>query len=934
MYKNLYLVRLLCCAVGGAIAGTISGLGVNLLAGCIGEPLQSSGTTTTFIWITLLGVGIALGISLGESFVKKGLTKGMIVIIGTSVAASVGFIWGSLIGGNGQGGAIFGGVLGLGVVGSITLFERFARNEPRATKTLMMAIFGAVGGAISGTIYGVLWYFLSGSTAQADGFAMLAIILSVTVGFICGTRISVGSGFADGYSHWNASKMGLLLVLLLIPVGLGIYEEDGGHKAGALENRTTKSMEGPYRYRDIPSGYIYTRKELADVIEKLADPSPVRAAVLYLLTRDQRYARRFKTEILQEAREGKYSGAAHSIKAQQFFAALRASSYLKLKDVPGLFSPDEKAEIVDWFKAIVERIFTVEWVDYLYALSFGRRPYGPYENQEIGVGALSVCARVIEKKYPELARRCWKFVDDHAVVWGGNFRNTDDSIAYQGLWIYNAYWVAKYRPKLKWLINGNARRSFEWILAQWPPNGMTPGYNEPVPELVPGAMALGAYIFHDGRYKWLANRMLNEMERRGIKFSMPYYYGLQFWDDSLRAIKPSLGSCYLLGPGNLPHDPGPPHPDKIVFRDGWEEDSFYALLNLRFSGWHRYKATGCFVNVTYGEPFVVEDIIFKRFNWLPAGRSLYVDRKIDRSRLNGFQLAVEGFEDLINDILQLGTCWAQDPPRYAEVVFFEDAPGIDVAKIRLPKWRGWTHERTSMLVEDGYFVVFDRARGEAKGKGAISWHLKGDAVIGPEYISLTQGKYSINVHFPHADTWYRTEISNSRESDPPAGFVHEPDLDLLMVSNDKSEAGFITLFYPVRDDRKYSVAYIDVWDRHKNKPAYPNALGVKIEKGDTKDIIGAKFRPGIYSYDLLSTDAEVFRLRQTPSGQDIFYKNARILEVDISEKPTVVTLDDVLLKEGTDWTISSGKLLINLPKDMGVVRISYKKGYTCEASLL
>lgn len=61
---------------------------------------------------------------------------------------------------------------------------------------------------------------------------------------------------------------------------------------------------------------------------------------------------------------------------------------------------------------------------------------------------------------------------------------------------------------------------------------------------------------------------------------------------SLGGRSSTKGSCLLYSDLGLPNQKGPLAPDKIVFRDGWSPDVAYLLVNLRFTGWHRYKATG------------------------------------------------------------------------------------------------------------------------------------------------------------------------------------------------------------------------------------------------------------------------------------------------------------------------------------------------------
>jgi hypothetical protein len=378
----------------------------------------------------------------------------------------------------------------------------------------------------------------------------------------------------------------------------------------------------------------------------------------------------------------------------------------------------------------------------------------------------------------------------------------------------------------------------------------------------------------------------------------------------------------LIGPGGLPHDPGPSMPDKIIFREGWKENGIYALLNLRYSGWHKYKATNSFINIIYGKPFVVEDFISKRNKWLPAGRSLYRDKKIDRIRLNGFQVGLEGYELLIYDLLKIGTPWAQDPPKYAEVEYFQKTPDVDFSKTNISKWRGWSNERISILVKNKYFAVFDKAERNRKGKVAISWHLKGIYKAEKDSINLKQDKYQMTVYYPHHEDWYQVEMKDSSEEDPPARYIDSPDIDLYMISEDKKKAGFITFFVPDRYNSPHIVKPINVMDT-ENQFVYPDALGITVDNGEKKDTIGIAFLNGDYNYDSVRTDAEIFVLKKESNKKWLItYKNGSFFECNFLRKPIELILDNQILKENMDWIYIDGRLKIKLPEAYGEIYIN------------
>jgi len=286
--------------------------------------------------------------------------------------------------------------------------------------------------------------------------------------------------------------------------------------------------------------------------------------------------------MVEEAKNDRFTGISDSIKAWQYEVMIRGYYYDKLSRAdPDLFTDNETELILDWFKKLNERAFNVIWVDYIYDSIFKKMPDGLYENQEIGIGMLSVLSDVLENKYPELSIKDKEFIEKYGVGWKGNFRNPDDGIVYhQQFWIKNAYMMAKYGGQKNYINSSNARNSFDWVLFQWPPNGMSPAYNSPYSHTPFDIMVLGAEIFRDGNYSWLANSMLkNEMENPGR--NIDYIIGLEYWADGSTPTVPNVGSCRISGSTGIAPKPGLIQPDKIVLREGWKEDSLYAIIKFK-----------------------------------------------------------------------------------------------------------------------------------------------------------------------------------------------------------------------------------------------------------------------------------------------------------------------------------------------------------------
>ncbi|MBN1795974.1 MAG: hypothetical protein JW804_04815 [Sedimentisphaerales bacterium] len=871
------------------------------------------------ILVMLWGLFISFGISFCLEYLSKKNSGILLKLVLAAFAGAItGLIANFLLTDGFAGGAIVGLLFGIFIAIGVHIVDKLTKDERKFRYFVLRLFVAAVVGFLFGLTSGLIWAFIAGG-AHAEGFVLLvigsmsALGMAWSIGILSGTHV-----LSEHFLRPNCFVWGLLFVVSCIVL---LKSVDLANDKSCVYELTDLG----HHTKDVVGNKNYDRADIFDFVKSTETDNASRDVALYLLSDDLDYAVKAKNILLKECRQQMFTSPANSVKSVQFDAAQRAWSYLQIRDLEGLFGEAENKELVTWFNDIVSRVFSVEWVDWLYAIAFGRKPVGPYENQEIGVAALSVLAESVERYYPETAKICREYIDSHAVVWNGNFRNTDDSVSYHSWWINSCYMVAKYRPRPEQLNNDNAREGFEWLLKQWPPNGIALGYNDFHTANLADTMAMGASLFHDGRYKWLANKMLYHADAGHEEFP-EFYFGLALWDDSLQEQIPSTGSCCLSGPGRFPHNPGPNMPDKMVLRDGWSVDSLYALLNLRYSGWHKYKATNCVVTVIYGLPFVVEDLISKRHWWLPAGRALYRDKEIDRIRLNGLQLGLEGYELMIHDLLDLGSRWLQDPPQYAQIALFETTPGIDVGKTEISDWHRWKHSRVSAIVkgDNRYLVIIDNAKGQKKRNIGLSWHLKGNPIFEKDRIRLQQGEYKLDFAYPHSESWYQTKITDSFESDPPISYINAPNIDVQMLSVDASQAGFITFLLPVINDNNMKISNIDVRDLN-GQSAYPEAMGAKIEFLSSYEIFGAKFETGTYNYEIAETDAEVFRLNMRGQHAEVNYFNASKIKFRQLGKPIHLIVDDVELTEGTGWNIQDDGLIVILPQKNGRLEVIWAK---------
>lgn len=821
----------------------------------------------------------------------------------------------------------------------IGFFMDYYSTKKSIVKTSLCILGGTTGGILAG-IFINLAYLLRINFSIDEGYFLFTTFLLSLIGAIIGMVISISIILYKTISKdklvfsrsliSNRSKIISILLafsLLFSVTAYNYWETMGLNEKNTIDTNSEKLFTCyPLANKtEMNNASYYTKKDIISFLESKPNKTIDTCATLYLLSQDEKWANNFKESLLDEAHSNRFIGTSGSVKAWQYEAMIRAYYYLLLtEDNPALFNESEKNLILDWFKEINEQTFKIGWVDYIYGFLFKKIPGGPYKNQEIGVGLLSVLSELLKEKYPDLSKKNIKYINNFGVGWKGNFRNPDDGIVYhQHIWIKNAYMMAKYGGHEEYLLNNNTRNSFEWILLQWPSNGMSSAYNVPASHTPFDIIVMGARLFHDGKYLWLAQQMLrNEIENPDRKID--YIIGLNYWEENINPVKPNIGSCYIQGTTGIAQNLGSLKPDKIVFRDGWENDSLYALLNLRFSGWHSYKATNSIISIMYREPFVVEELPLKYHPWLPEGKADFRDKKIDRTMLNAFQIELTGLEKLIYKLTGFGSEWSQDPPRFAEVLSFNSTSTADFSKTRISDWHGWTHDRVSILVKGDYFVVLDYAKGDNERKVALTWHLKGDAEFSSDKIKLTQGNYTLAVYYPHSNNWYQTKIVHRMELYPHAGDIHDPDIELLLISEKKSEVGFTTLFYPEKDNINYKVEKTTVLN-NKNQLAYPKALGIKIIKPNQIDIIGANFDHGKYLFGDISTDAATFILQKKYNTWIISFNEAEYFEVISNKKPLTLEVNNETIIENEGWNYSNGVINIKSPSKNGDMIIEFEE---------
>jgi hypothetical protein len=499
--------------------------------------------------------------------------------------------------------------------------------------------------------------------------------------------------------------------------------------------------------------------------------------MLALVSGERSWADAFRTAILAEVEAGAFTEPANSVKYGQRLAARRAYYFpLVSATFPDLFSSSEVALVSDWFAAINRRATTVEWVDLLYGLAFSVWPGGPYENQETGAGLLALL-QASGLGDSALAETNRDYLARDVRGWVQRFRNTDDAYAYQAEWMDNASFQEIYQgpgPDVD-VFERNRRLAFEWLLLQALPGGGTLGYNRPGKTPLTNVWYWGALILGDPRYLWLADRSLDNPDTS----AMPLHAqpGLER-STELAGSAPTEGSCLLFSPTGLPTQLGPLAPDKVVFRDGWTDDAAYLLLNLRFTGWHRYKATNGITLLYQSEPLIVEDTSGETTSWLPVGRSHFRDKRIPRENLNGFLIPRSGFSQVVFALTGMGGPWAQDPPHHVRVDDFSALDALDASRTSIEDWRGWRHQRSIYFLHGGPIIVVDEARGPGGDTSAITWHAPQMDETGVAGVWLRSGEAPVYLAMA-GNAWSDIEIKRpaAHDSDATVEMVYHSPTD-------------------------------------------------------------------------------------------------------------------------------------------------------------
>lgn len=652
----------------------------------------------------------------------------------------------------------------------------------------------------------------------------------------------------------------------------------------------------------IPSDQI--KQDHIQLLENQLNKNTLTWGNLALYNQDLNAATEFRSKLLQEASQNLFTTPAHSVKWGQYEAALRIHQFVILDQLfPDLFSEEDTQILMQWFADINKRSLTIEWVDWLYAAAYGIWPQGPYENQEIGAGLLAALNHY--GFADEFAAQNESYLETVPLGWQELFRNTDDSYSYQSVWLANAWWINQYRQAkggYDATTQQNIGKSLEWLLLLSLPDGETFSYNIHGEPSLAQTYLLAAALSDDPALSWLAGHTMRRLlENDG---SVPGYIAI----DPLPLVdgqRPTVGSCLLFGNSGVPTEKGPLAPDKVVFREGWQDDDAYAVLNLRFTGWHKYKATNTIPLIYQDGPIVTERWAAENFWWLPYGRSAFRDKRVPREFLNGLLIPKSGLSEVLWRLTAVGTSWAQDPPAYAEVDTFGTSDIVDISVTTVPNWHGWQHTRTMYQIQDGLILVMDNANSEqASQPVSLIWHLDGRGEVTENKMQLDNEQRAASVVWPQDDT-----PSLSQQALPSNNtYLRSPNWELLYTS--ESEDTLTTSFAFLTQD--YTQGDFDLTYLGENREG---ALANWVS-GDSETQLLHNFSNGYLETDSLATDGRMLLRVKDGSERKYCYAGGETIHIkpDGTETITAVTWEDTILDSAL-WQQQNGWLTISLPTE-------------------
>lgn len=512
-----------------------------------------------------------------------------------------------------------------------------------------------------------------------------------------------------------------------------------------------------------------------------------------------------------EERIEKFTEPMNSYKIDQLYGAHRAyilNDFIDNNVSSVLLNNTE--ELYSWINKVYLRIMTPEWSDIYYSLSIGKVSSGPYINQENGLGAVSIICSFF-KKIGKDDSKCSKYISKNSNGWATTSRNTDDSIGYQQLWIYNAWYQSNYA---KYNFD-NLNESFYWIFNQWPASGEKFGYN-PTPDEIPlDTLLLGYHLTKNPDFLYLADKVSRQMHEDDLAAIYGFRPGLQYYSllENLNKSENNslLHSKILYGPSGNYINNKSVQVDKMIIRGG-QNESIFGVFNLRYSGYHSYPATNALIALHINEkPVVAENLRYYIDPLLPKGRQQERDERISRSRLNGFYVNQSKLKNAFEKFNIFKLNIFKTYPIFSNIDYYNFSDSQDIAIISASKSNQYKNIRLIYREGGEFILILDSNYLNYKIENGVSWHfLDNSSQPSFSYDNLTQIHFSDiqNNDLPISKDLAITNSiyfnSESNRSDVSAIFstdnkdkyyvskyFYSEGLKCLQISNSKQEIYFI-----------------------------------------------------------------------------------------------------------------------------------------------
>jgi len=591
-------------------------------------------------------------------------------------------------------------------------------------------------------------------------------------------------------------------------------------------------------------------------------------------------------------------------------------AYLFLK---GRFTTAEQREIEDFF---ARRAKT-------YGEAAGQRwghQYVPHAFAALTGHALSQSTTGAD--YKKDIAWLWRYAQEKSYDFGETTGPVEHSGHYV-MYIYPAMvrvgiWVDGRKGNLPEEHKPNLKRAVNWLLDVYPPSGFAVTYGTEwswahVPRLIESLHAAAFYL-NDGtpenvrlarNAKWLATEMFRfgfkhtarhrtwvEWTPHAVKRETPSGIAVEaaplaLWryvDDTLQPERPDARAhSSKVVFGELGNSYGPGRPVKkashVVHRSGWDEGSLYLLLDL---------APRCGKSMSYAN--AICDIGF-------GGEPFTHGHKLEQGNAGNQQT----WNERIVIEPHGGDRWE------AEVVWMREFGEWSASHTREGKWS----RLISFAKEPAHAVVFDFAHAD----GAAHWQFVSDPPPAwqKDWVELARHERRLRVHCPNHLGWYHVRHwDDKRVGDGNARndvWAVDDPARRLTLSGARTWA---VALLPVRGKQ----AMVRVIDPTQNgRRRYPAAVGVKIEGPDITDWHGAQRANGRLRYDVVTTDADLFWVREAGGHWTVCFVNGSQVNLPLSQKPTAVTIDGVHLAEGRGWTYADGTVGVALHPRAGTLRI-------------